>query len=99
MILKKTIFDIDIEKISIISSISIFAVVLSQDDIIYECRFFFPYILNIYDNIILKIWRSYHNLLTKYLRHICVVSDDCFGSNASTFSPIPTIDYIRILIF
>ena len=47
--IEKTIFDIDIEKISIISSILIFAVVLSQDDIIYECGCFF---WNIYDNTI-----------------------------------------------
>ena len=55
---EKTIFDIDIEKILIIMSISIFGVVLSQDDIIYECGCFFVcllvcfFFLNIYDNII-----------------------------------------------
>ena len=43
---EKTIFNIDIEKILMISSISIFAVVLSQDDIIYVDVFW-----NIYDNI------------------------------------------------
>ena len=35
--------------------------------------------------------------LDKYLRHICVVLDDCFHSLFPTF--FPTIDIIRILIF
>ena len=47
---KKTIFDIDIEKILIILSISIFAVVLSQDDIVSFLNV--DAFWNIYDNII-----------------------------------------------